>query len=222
MPRSMKIGASANGPSRLGGYLLFAAAIQFILSMVAVQLAYPCHNGVCYNPLTNPISDLGNTHTSALWPLFNYSLVLFGVLSFSGLLLLRSRLPGGSLGVVGVVALLVSLLGAIGVGVVPENTILALHSIFALTSFALSGLGILVLGLAARREKTPGGFSPCSMAVGAFTLIALMVSLSPSFGLLAPWHTSGPGFGFGGIERLVALPPILWLLILGFYFSRRR
>ena len=221
MPRSMKIGASANGPSHLGGYLLFAAAIQFILAMIIVQFAYPCHNGVCYNLLTNSISDLGNTQSSALWPLFNYSLVFFGVLSFSGLLLLRFRFPRGALGVVGVIALLIGLLGAIGVGVVPENTVPSLHSIFALMAFSMSGLGILILGLAAKHEKTPGRFSPFSIVLGAFTLIALMVVFFPSFGLIHSWHTFGTGFGFGGIERLVALPPILWILNLGILLLKK-
>jgi hypothetical membrane protein len=201
------------------GYLLFFAAVQFILAMVVVQLAFPCTNGICYNILTNPISDLGNTMTSPLWSVFNYSLVIFGALGFASVLILRSAFPKNSTRNLGVLIILIGILGAMGVGVVPENTILAVHSIFALITFVGLALGILILGIGLRKNRQWSTYAIWSIVFGAISLLAIIIFMLPSFGLLPAWIHSGPGAGFGAIERLVMLPSLLWVLMTGWKFS---
>ena len=210
---------------KCGACLLTMAAIQFIVFMLMVQAAYPCYNGICYNLFTNPISDLGNTATSPLWPLFNYSLVMFGLLLFIGIIYLIGKFPKGLLRNGALAALLFSALGAIGVGVVPENTMLAIHSMAALIAFLFSGLGILLLGVAIARKfgaKRHLPYAAYTLISGAITVGVLLLYLLPTGGISSHLAMSGPGWGFGGVERVIAFPPILWTLVTGLYFSSKR
>jgi hypothetical protein len=90
------------------------------------------------------------------------------------------------------------------VGVVAENIVPAVHSLFALIMFVSWAVAAVV---SFRCWKSP--FSYLSVALGAFSLLMLAFSLvqrvSPSFLL---------GFGLGGVERLIVYP--LWLWTLGF------
>jgi hypothetical membrane protein len=209
--------------TRYAGYLLFFAGVQFVIAMIAAQLAFPCTtNGICYSAFTNPISDLGNTMTSPLWPVFNYSLVLFGVLGFSSLLILRLKFPDGVLRDLGLLVILIGILGAVGVGVVPENTILAIHSIFALIAFVGLALGILIFGIGIRKRKEWSRYGTMSIMLGTISLLAIIIFMLPSFGILPHWIISGPGIGFGAIERLVMVPSLVWVLMTGWIFSFRR
>jgi len=91
------------------------------------------------------------------------------------------------------------------VGVVAENVIPSVHSIFALIMFASWAVAAL---LSYKFVKSP--FSYVSVTLGAVSLLMLVLSLlgqrvSSSFAL---------GLGTGGMERLVVYP--LWLWTLGF------
>ena len=200
---------------RYGALLLLVGALQFLVCMAIVQAYYPCTTS-CYNMLTNAISDLGNTNTSAIWPLFGYSLAMFGAIGLSGIVLSYRVLVRNRAGLIGIALLVLGVFGAVGVGVVPENTILSLHSLFALVAFLSSGLGILVLGLTAIPDRRMRMYSAYSILFGLISVVTLLASiLLPQLGLLPHWITSGPGFGFGGIERIVAFPPLLWFIITG-------
>lgn len=208
-----------------GACLLVLGTLQFVIFMLMAQLAYPCYGGVCYNIFTNPISDLGNTMTSPLWPLFNYSLVVFGLLLFIGIILLIDEYPKGILRNGGLASLLFAALGAIGVGVVPENTVLAIHSVAALIAFFFSGLGILLLGIDFARKfgsKSHSPYTAYTIVSGLVPLALILLYLLPSGGISSTLPLSGPGWGFGGVERLIAFPPILWLFVTGVYFGRKR
>lgn len=210
---------------RYGALLLIAAVLQFVASMAIVQLAFQCHGGQCYNLLTNPISDLGsaglNGHPySPLWPLFNYSIAVFGVLGIAGLIMLRGWFPKNAWRVSGLAIIIVSLFASIGVGIVPEDTILALHSLFALIAFFGSAFGLLLLSIGLYKGRRR--YAAFSTICGLTSLAVLFVFVLPDFGILARWAASGPGFGFGGMERLLAAPVLLWLVVTGLIAIRKR
>jgi hypothetical membrane protein len=204
-----------NRTVKYGGVVFLVAAIQFVIAMLVVQYAYPCTNGVCYNPGTNPISDLGNTVTSAIWPVFNYSIVLFGALMLLGIFMASKAFRKGMLSRIGLVILAIAVLAGAGVGVVPENTILAIHSIFALVAFWGGGLGVLLLGLSMLGDRNWKGVATYSVFSGAAIIVVLLAFMLPTFGLHAAWALSGGGFGFGGFERLAVAPLLLWIIVIG-------
>lgn len=196
--------------SACGGVILIVAVVQFVIVMAAAQLAFPCTNGVCYNIATNPISDLGNTMLSPLWPLFNYSIMLLGALLFVGVFLISGAFRRGPLSLAGLALLAISALGSSGVGVVPENTILAIHSAFALVAFLAGGLSILLLGASMARDARWRRFALYSIVSGLITVGVLVF-----FILHGMWVMSGSGFGFGAIERIVVAPILIWALVVG-------
>ena len=199
---------------RYGAILMIIGSIEFLAGMTITQLAFPCTVS-CYNMLTNPISDLGNTFASTLWPVFNYSLALFGVIIIISLLLVGNVFGKASLYRLGLLFAVLAALGGMGVALVPENTILAVHSDFALISFWSAGLLMLILGLAMRSRKGWGLYSAYSIVSGLFSIVTLLIFMLPILGVHIVWNTSGPGFGFGGMERLVVAPLILWLIVIG-------
>ncbi len=203
---------------RCAGCLMFFATFQFILMMVLAQVAFPCVGGSCYNLLTNPISDLGNTSVSPLWPIFNFSIVIFGACLFAAALLAAGVFRRSQLTDLGLFAIAVAGGGAAGVGVVPENTVLAIHSLFALVAFWGGGAAIILLGVAMLKDKNWRSYAMYSIISGIVVFIASAAMLLPS-GTLA---MSGPGLGFGGVERLVAAPTLLWLLVVGAKIARKR
>ena len=206
--------------SKYGAKLFVVSVIIFIAAMVIAQSSYPCIKSVCYNIGTNPISDLGNTLTSPAWPIFNYGLIIFGTLLFAGLLFLKDTFPKGVMGRAGLIFLILSAFGAMGVGTVPENTILAIHSLFALISFMAGGLGVLLIGLSIKSGNKLNVYKAYTIISGIITLVVLLVFTLPLG--LGPFKTSGSGFGFGGIERTVVGPVVLWVFLTGIMLLTKR
>jgi hypothetical membrane protein len=219
--------------TRVGALCWLAGTVAFVLAMIIVELAYGCSNfGGCYNPLTNPISDLGSGGflgnpaypysgsqipwpTSPLWPLFNYAIVALGALLVAGAFRLNGAFPSSNWTRVSLVIFAVAGFGAAGVGIVPEDTILAVHSNFALVAFGGVSIAVLLMGLAllAEDRRWGRGWAIYTIASGVFALAATVVLEFPSMGVLPAWTTYGSGFGFGGMERLVIVAPILWLIL---------
>lgn len=219
MPRAKPAKSVDSGNSAAGARLILAGTVQFILVMAIAQFAYPCTNS-CYSILTNPISDLGNTATSPLWPIFNYSLIIFGMAVFAGALLFLDKFSRGWIGSIGTFLICMSALGAAGVGVVPENTILALHSIFALIAFISGAIGIILIGTTFYPTKAFRTFGLLSIILGIVSLAATAVILLASYGVIQPLAISGGGIGFGAVERIVAAPILLWLMVAGVMHKR--
>ncbi len=206
---------------KYGGYLLAIAALQLIIAMIVVQLYFPCNSHGCYNILTNPISDLGNTVLSPLWPVFNYSLVLLAVLGTLGLLSVYNAFYKSTLCRAGVVILAICLVTGAGVGVVSENTILTIHSLFALVSFVAGAIGVFVFGLGVYKMKGYKGYSIYSIASGLLSSLAIVILRLPSVHVLPAWAYYGPGIGFGGPERLIIAPLLVWIIVTGIMIERK-
>jgi hypothetical membrane protein len=182
---------------KIAGLLLFIAVMQFVLITVVCETVYPG-----YIAGQQAISDLGNWNLAGHFAaVFSVSSILFGVLIIAGAYFIgqgfKTRRFSSLLALAGV--------GNVVVGVVAENIVPAVHSLFALIMFVSWAVAAVV---SFRCWKSP--FSYLSVALGAFSLLMLAFSLvqrvSPSFLL---------GFGLGGVERLIVYPLWLWTLGLG-------
>ena len=184
---------------KAAGVILFSAAAGFILAMSVAEFLYPG-----YSVSLNYISDLGATCASTpcdiVQPtatIFNASVFLLGVAIVSGSYLIyrafRRRLFSTLLVISGV--------GAMGVGVFPETFPIE-HHLFSLIVFLFGGLAALAsLTLEARP------FSYLSVGLGIITLSALGMYATGTY----------LGIGPGGMERMVAYPVLLWGVGLGGY-----
>ncbi len=227
--------------SRVGAALWLAGAVEFVVAMVIVELAYGCANQLgCYNPLTDPISNLGSGGfagnpwyyvfngnqipwpTSPLWPLFNFAIMVLGALLVAGVFRLTNAFPSSKWARSSLVVFAVAGFGGAGVGIVPEDTILSVHSVFALVAFGGAGIAVLLMGLALAADQRWGrGWAPYTLGSGVFALAATIVFNFPTMGLLAQWAVAGSGFGYGGMERLIVAAPILWLILASVHILRR-
>lgn len=227
----------AERDTRVGALLWLVGTLIFVLVMIVAELGYGCANvGGCYNPLTNPISDLGSAGfagnppystgtipwpVSPLWPVFNYGIMLFGAFIVVGAFLLPRAFPQSRLATLALAIFALAGFGGAGVGVVAEDTILAIHASFALIAFAGAGVALLVVAYPLARDPRWGrGWTLYTLASGLFSVAATVVFQFPSWGLLPGWAISGAGFGYGAMERLIIVAPLLWLIVASIHVLR--
>lgn len=202
------------------GALLWILAIQFFVVQLIAQLAWTTP----FSLADNFISDLGNTVCapyppdsssyvcSPLHGLMNLSFIILGVTRILGAALIPGAFPPGHLRNAGLVLIALSGLGAVLVGLYPENVNGDWHRAGAGMDLVGGNLGIALLGVALWRGRRPG-FAACSVGSGVVGLIALWLFMSDRYF----------GLGIGGMERLAAYPISLWMIAAGFYlFPRAR
>ncbi|MDE1851344.1 MAG: DUF998 domain-containing protein [Candidatus Micrarchaeota archaeon] len=170
------------------GLLLAAGAAQFMLLMVISEALYKG-----YSVANNFISDLGVGTTA---PIFNSSIVLMGMMIVAAAYLLAKAKKEiymcALLAIVGIAAACV--------GIFPETTGLP-HIAAASCAFMLGG----VFGLLSYRiVKLPLGY--VTGALGIVTLFAVVSYL---------FLHSDYGLGHGGLERMIAYPLIMVVLLVG-------
>jgi len=192
--------ASARAGLALPGILLFALAAQF---MTVIMLAASMVPG--YDMAGAAISDLGTYPETAL--LFNMSLIAAGLLNVAGgYAYFRSH------GRAWVLALFVLAgIGATGAGLVPLNTS-DLHGIFALLAFVFFNVQAMACG-----TLVTGPMRWLSLAAGLIGLAFVVVMVLGDGGNTAVF---GP-IGHGGAERMIAYPPMLWLMAFGGHLMGR-
>lgn len=179
----------ALGKKGLAGLLISAASAQAILAITIAQSLYPGYS------VLQALSDLGVGVTA---PIFNVSLVILGVLFIASAYYIKKSF--GNI----YFALLQAVVGiaAAGVGLFPETTGLP-HDLFAITAFLI---GSIIVMLSSRLVKGQ---------IGYFFIVLGIISLaSLLFGLLSKNYL---GLGFGGMERLVFYPLVIWGLLFGGY-----
>jgi hypothetical membrane protein len=200
---------------RHGAILWIIGVVQFLVGMVVTQIGY----GSSYSLTQNYISDLGaiscgpfgGRNVCSPWHLvFNVSIVVFGILLVLGTILIRTGFPPRGTRTVGLGLLVISSLGAVGVGLSPEDYNLTIHSLSAATAFVGAGLALLVLGVAMFRDTRWDGFRTYTMISGLVSLIAFVLLLTNHYGPL----------GVGGMERLIVAPVLLWTLVAGVHLAR--
>jgi hypothetical membrane protein len=181
---------------KIAGIILFLGSFGFILAMQISEFI----DGASYNVANNYISDLGTYCTSSCvelpsHDLFDTSVFLIGLAIILGSYFLykafKNKIFSG--------LLILSGIGAMGVGIFPENYATE-HEIFSLTVFLFGGLAAIA---AYKIERKPlNYFSP---VIGAFSIIMLALFVA-GYDL---------GLGVGGSERMVAYPILLWGVALG-------
>jgi hypothetical membrane protein len=214
---------SASSPRRsivLGASLWVVAPVLLVLGMAITQLGWTTP----YSLLDNVISDLGAVNCGP-WPtshshyvcspwhvVFDTSAVLFGLLAIAGALLIRRALPPGRLATVGLFLVVVAGIGAIGVGLFPEDVNPSVHAISALLAFLLGNVAVTLLGVSMIRQSPWRGYVVFSELCGAEGLAALV------------WYASGDWgtIGQGGTERLIVAPLLLWITVIGIRAGRAR
>jgi hypothetical membrane protein len=189
------------------GTVLIIGAIQFFLAITFAEALFPG-----YSVGKNSLSYLGGSiplvEPSAM--IFNTSVVLFGLL---GVLAVYLILKSGGCRLFSL-CLLISSIGAIGVGLCPEYTG-SIHLFFASTTFLFGSLATIFsyrLGL-----NIP--MVIISMVLGIISLITLII-------LAVFGHTPASNpliayLGVGGNERLITYPIILYFAALGGYLTSR-
>jgi len=169
-----------------------------------------------YSWRLNAISDLGATHCglfdddrlvcSPLHGVMNASLVLLGIAMVVGSVFLYSKLRSSR---VAFSLMAVAGIGAILVGIFPEDSVFWAHIAGQDLAFVFGNIALIVFGFSLR---FPRWFRWYSVVSGAIALIALFLFLSHHRFFL----------GLGGMERVVAYPLIIWLIVAGWYTARRR
>lgn len=186
----------------LAGLLIFIGCTQFLIMLIVSSSLYPG-----YSISHNYISDLGATCRGSSCIVFQPSSVIFNTsAALLGFLLVVGSIQlirSGSKGIFAT-SLLISGLGAIGVGIFPESYGI-LHSISAIVTFLFGGLA----------------------AVASYSILEGLARLiGPAMGVLALLFLSlfilgiHMGLGPGGVERILAYLELLFGAMLGGYLIR--
>ncbi|HSX47240.1 MAG TPA: DUF998 domain-containing protein [Patescibacteria group bacterium] len=196
------------------GPLLWILSFQYYVIQIIVSLDWP----IKYSWLKNPISDLGNTVCSIysdryvcspLHNLMNLAFIVLGLTMVLGSSFIYQEFKESKFSVFGFIFVSISGFGSILVGLYPENTIHFLHSFGAFLVFFIGNLGILTLSLTLRFERL---FKIYSLISGSIGLISLILYIFHIY----------LGLNQGGMERIVAYPQTIWLIVFGIYMSRNR
>ncbi|MFJ6699349.1 DUF998 domain-containing protein [Streptomyces sp. NPDC091272] len=170
-----------------------------------------------YSWAGNNISDLGNAHC-ALQPdpepryicspehsLMNASFVVLGVLLVVGVALTRGVLwRRGRAAAMARLLLVCAAVGFVLAGLAPADVNENQHVLGALLIMAAGNIGLATAGFAlAEHVPTPLRWGTSLLGVTAIT----------AFGLFLSHHYLG--LGMGGMERVAALPLLLWALAVG-------
>lgn len=186
----------------IAGTLFFLLAAQFLTLLMfgeAMAPGYVVHD--------NAISDLGVIPETAA--LFTLSLVLVGALNIIGgyyYFLVHRKL--------GLLAIyILAGIGAIGAGLVSLDSPLGVHGLFALLAFLFFNLEAV-----ATARLVYGPMKAIAAVAGLIGLVFLIIMFLGDAGAA---DLFGP-IGHGGAERMIAYPPMVWLMAMGGYLMAAR
>ena len=193
------------------GPISWMVSIQYFVIQVVVAQAWT----VNYSLAQNTISDLGNTTCaiyagrfvcSAKHGLMNASFVILGVTMVVGSILVYQKFKESKRTLVGFSFMAIAGIGTLIIGLFPENSVSSLHAVGAALPFLIGNLGLVILGLSLR---IPRSLRYYTLLSGVISLLALVFFVTHNY----------LGLGQGGLERLVAYPQTIWLIVFGVYSS---
>lgn len=193
------------------GPLVWVSSVQYFVIQIIAGQTYK----TAYSLRFNTISDLGNsvcgTYSgryvcSPSHILMNASLIVLGLTMTSGALFIYQEFKKDTPTLIGFSFMALAGFGTLLVGSFPENTISALHTLGASLPFVLGNLGLVILGTSLAMPKLLRYYTVLS---GFIALIALVFFYTQHY----------LGIGIGGMERFVAYPQTLWLIVFGLYIS---
>jgi hypothetical membrane protein len=187
-------------PNKKAGLLLTAGSIQFLIAVVISKALY---SG--YSNINNYVSDLGVWNQPSAY-IFNPSIAILGAAIIASTYFIykqyKNRLLAGLMVVSGV--------GFLGVGLFPENTFLVngrpvLHLASAFCLFVITAVAAIAV---VRVTKSP--YRYISVGLGSVALFAFVLFM---------WATrrGALSLGVGLLERLIALPVLVWVASFGIY-----
>jgi hypothetical membrane protein len=187
---------------RLAGVFAFIGGIECLIGISIAEELYPE-----YNVSSNYISDLGAYCRSGACNIvepssiiFNFSVALLGGLAITSSLFLYHAIRRRILAVL----MVLSGVGAVGVGFFPETTGI-FHVIFSLIVFLFGGLAAVSSFKVLRRPM-----NLFSVLLGVASLAALVLFSTGNYA----------GLGQGGMERMIAYPALLWFVGFGAYLMK--
>lgn len=196
------------------GPSVWLLSVHYFLTQLIVVNAWETP----YSLTQNPISDLGNTvcglHAeryvcSPLHNFMNTSFITLGAFMALGSLLIYQGFRKSKASFIGFSLMAIAGAGTVLVGVFPENTVASLHGLGAFLAFLFGNLALVVLGIVLEMPKKLRIYTLLS---GTISLLALVLYSSQNY----------LGLGEGGMERLVAYPQTVWLIVFGVYISTHR
>ena len=200
------------------GPVLYVSSIQFFVVQIFVAMRW----NPPYSLTRDTISDLGNTACgtfnarfvcSPLHGLMNASFIVLGVAMTAGSILISHQFVSGQFGrsraaTTGLAAMAISGIGVIIVGIFPENSIPAFHGLGAAIPFTVGNAALIIMAAA---PMMPVVLRLYSFLSGAVAILALVCYSSRHY----------LGLGEGGIERVVAYPQTVWLIVIGLFLLVR-
>jgi len=193
------------------GPAFWMVSIQYYIIQLIVALAW----ATPYSLTHNPISDLGNTACgvysgrpvcSPLHSLMNASFITLGFTMIFGAALIYQEFKETTGSLTGFVFMSIAGLGTLIVGSFPENSISALHVLGATLPFLIGNVGLVVLGAVL---DIPRWLRIYTLFSGIVSLVALALFTGNIY----------LGLSVGGMERVVAYPQTMWLIVFGIYIS---
>ena len=201
------------GRTRPAGAWLWVFCAQFFVMEQVVRLGWRAP----YSFRANYVSDLGaqlcGPGLCSPWHAWmNSSFLLEGALMVLGALRLWRTLGKGWVGKLGLLLVVVSGLGLMGVAFVPEDVSIVVHARAAVAYFLGGGFGVMLvgLGLLLRREIGVGGVS----VVVGLAVLAATVTVGQMSKL--PVHPD-----VGAVERVAVYGLTGWLIAVGWWVVRR-
>lgn len=179
------------------GYLLALAAGQFLILLMLGESIAPG-----YSMHENAISDLGTIAETEL--MFNTSLFVLGLLNFVSGFVLYKVLDDKKL----LIVFALGGIGAMGAGLIPLDSPIGVHGLFALFAFVFINLEAAVAG---RLAKSPLDKISIGMAILGLIFVLLMIMVDS--GSLDVSNS----IGHGGVERMIAFPCLIWMILFGGY-----
>lgn len=194
----------------VAGALLSITGIGMILSIITNEALYPAARH--YSTFANAISDLGGTEPPNSYMVQPNRLIFIITMAISGVLVLAAtyllwrvverRRFLVALGIFGV--------GIIGIAVFPGN-VATYHPLFSFVCF-LGGSVAAILS----RKILEAPLRYFAVALGSIALLSTVFGLES----LENWGPQA-AIGIGGVERWIAYPVLLWLVLLGAAFMTR-
>jgi hypothetical membrane protein len=175
----------------------WALCFQFFVAEQIARMSWPG-----YSMTGNWISDLGAANSPRQW-VMNGSFVVQGVLISVGAILMRRLFPAKASYRLALLLFLVSGVGVLVVGLVPEDRDAQVHRVAAIAHLLAGNLAMVLIALAMLAGAARVRFR------GVITLLAGLLGLT-ALALLGLGEKD-----VGTFERMAAYPLTLWLTWMG-------
>jgi len=190
--------------TQIAGALLAVTGIGVLMSIITNEALYPAARH--YNTFANTISDLGGTEPPNSYMVQPNRAMFIATMAVGGALVLLSTYllwPGVARPRISI-GLLVFGASLVGLAVFPGN-VPTWHPWIALTCFMAGAITAIM-----SRKVLHAPVTYFAVALGAIALVATVAGLESFEG-------TGPQewIGLGGVERWIAYPVLMWLVIFG-------